>query len=102
MFAGTISEYNWDTGQVDFGALGEAWGGGEGGVLGGAASHSFMTGENGFFTFAGASASAGPLAGAQVGLYLEPKGGGIYTEGHEGLAAGGAGIGLASCPVAFP
>jgi hypothetical protein len=96
-FAGTISEYNLSTGQVDFGALGEGWAGGEGGVLGAAGSHSFRTGENGFFTFAGTGISAGPLAGAQAGLYLESNGIGAYAEGHGGAAAGGVGLGIASC-----
>lgn len=96
-FAGTISEYNLFTGQVDFGALGEAWAGGEAGVLGAAASHSFRTGENGFFTFAGTGLSAGPLAGGQGGLYLESNGIGVYAEGHSGPVAGGAGLGIAPC-----
>ena len=95
--AGTISDYNLSTGQIDFGTLGEGWAGGEGGVLGAAATHSLMTGQSGFFTFAGTGVSAGPLAGGQLGTYVERNGSGVYVEGHGGLAAGGAGIGMTSC-----
>lgn len=96
--AGTIAEHNLSTGQVDFGSLEEGWVGGEGGVLGAAGTHSFRTGENGLFVFAGTGVSTGPLAGGQLGLYFEHSGVGVYAEGHEGLAAGGAGFGITSCP----
>ena len=77
----TISEYNLFTGQVDFGALGEAWAGGEAGVLGAAASHSFVTGENGFLTFAGTGFSAGPLAGGRAGCILSRTESGSMRKG---------------------
>jgi hypothetical protein len=95
-FAGTMSEYNWSTGEVDLSSLAEAWLG-EGAMVGAAGSQSLMNGRGGGFTFVGFNASAGPLAGGQVGEYLETDGIGVFAEGHGGPGAGGAGIGITLC-----
>lgn len=96
MFAGTLASTT-TSGRVDLFSLEEGWVGGEGLLVWGAYTHSFMTGESGFFGFLGVGVSSGPLAGGQLGLFLEPGEIGIYSEGHEGLSAGGAGFGIKIC-----
>ncbi|WP_306591897.1 RHS repeat-associated core domain-containing protein [Geothrix sp. 21YS21S-4] len=94
-FHGAIHEIDTAEGHST-GLLTEAWGGGEVAVLGGG---KITTVENvksggvlsGGFVFGGASLSAGPLAGTQLGIVSGPGWIGVYWEGHAGPGAVGGG-----------
>ena len=89
---GGIVETDTDEG-TSTGNITEAWGGGEvadlgGGKITGTANKGPLSG---WFGFTGASISAGPLAGLQVGVVGSYGWAGVYIEGHVGPWARGAG-----------
>jgi RHS repeat-associated protein len=91
-FSGAIHEHDSIDGNSN-GSLVEAFGGGEGAAVGGGkiTSSGDKSIFQGFIGFVGASISAGPLAGLQVG-YVGGKGfSGLYVEGHLGPVAYGTG-----------
>ena len=91
-FSGAIHEHDSIDGNSN-GSLVEAFGGGEGAAVGGGkiTSSDDKSIFQGFIGFVGASISAGPLAGLQVG-YVGGKGfSGLYVEGHLGPVAYGTG-----------
>jgi hypothetical protein len=98
-FTGVIHEHDSIEGN-SVGNLTEGWGGGE--VVAAGGGKITTTGDKstlqGFLGFVGLGASAGPLAGLQVG-YAAGKGwGGLYVEGHLGhIAWGGGGYLRTSC-----
>src|SRR4029077_6903231 len=98
-FTGVVHEQDSIDGSLT-GNLTEVWGGGEGVAAGGGKITS--PGDNsifqGFLGFVGAGASAGPLAGIQIGYAGGNGWGGLYVEGHIGhFAWGGGGYLRGSC-----
>ena len=100
-FTGVIYEHDSIDGNL-VGNLTEVWGGGEvvaagGGKITSPTSESVF---QGLLGFVGASLSAGPLAGIQVGYAGGNGWGGLYVEGHLGQVAwGGGGYLRTSCNV---
>ena len=94
-FAGSILEST--VSGLDVGSLYEGAVGGEGGVAGLAITQSSTTGNTGGFAFGGGGASAGPLAGVQVGAIVSSQEFGFYYESHRGPFAGGGGFAFSSC-----
>jgi hypothetical protein len=98
-FTGVIHEHDSIDGSLT-GNLTEVWGGGEGVAAGGGKITSL--GDNSIFQgllgFVGVGASAGPLAGIQIGYAGGNGWGGLYVEGHLGhVAWGGGGYLRGSC-----
>jgi RHS repeat-associated protein len=82
---------------IDVGPLYEGAVGGEGPAGGYAVTQSATTGRYSGFGFFGASVSAGPLAGLQVGIIASGDMFGVYFESHKGPFAGGSGYAFSSC-----
>ena len=90
-FHGVIHERDSKTGS-SMGSLTEAWIGGEGADVGiGKITNAKDSPLSGGFIFGGGSISAGPFAGAQVGIVVGWGWIGVYYEGHAGPVAGGQG-----------
>jgi hypothetical protein len=83
---------------LDVGPLVEVSGGPGGVTVGGAFTHSIVSGENSCFTFGGGKVSGGLLGGLQLGTIVGPSEIGAYFEGHSGFNARGTGFALSDCP----
>ena len=92
---GGIAESN--SPGLDVGSLYEGGIGGEGGFLGLAVVRSASTNQTRAYGMLGVGLSAGPHAGAQIGIIFRRDEIGMFYEGHVGAAAGGAGHGVGKC-----
>jgi hypothetical protein len=80
------------------GSLVEGWLGGEGPLVGVGKITNPGNPMGGILGFVGVGASAGPLAGIQIGYAAGSGWGGLYLEGHVGpVAVGGGGYANTSC-----